>query len=251
MINVRKPKFAPYQPSSIPLFESLYGQNLISLGGLTAIDNMFSDVKMLGLRALDLGFGLGGVAFYLAEKHKMKIAGIEIPSWMVHHAREHTPENIVNNLEFDTYNEKGELPYKAETFDLVYSKGVLNHVVDKTSLFNQINPVLEPNGLFLIADWVPHFYNKDRAKPLVCETKESYKQVLINIGLTGIHFRNDSKLFLDYIKELLKNLKTHQKFISDKYGKTIFLAIEQEHEELSDKIKQHQKIATRIIAKKH
>ena len=30
----------PYQPDNIPLYEAIYGKNLISLGSLAAIDNM-------------------------------------------------------------------------------------------------------------------------------------------------------------------------------------------------------------------
>ena len=58
-----------YGLGNVPLFEAIYGENLISLGGLDAIDNMFSDVDLRKLKALDVGFGLGGVAFYLAKKY--------------------------------------------------------------------------------------------------------------------------------------------------------------------------------------
>ena len=104
------------------------------IGGLAAIDNMFSDLNIRDLKALDIGFGIGGVAFYLAEKYKMKVTGIEIYPWMVEYARTHTPISLLNSLEFHTYNNNGSLPYDPETFDLVYSKGVLNHVADKVSL---------------------------------------------------------------------------------------------------------------------
>src|SRR5580704_9497417 len=143
-MNVKNKKqklhdFDPYQPNNIPLYEAIYGKNLISLGGLAAIDNMFSDLNIRGLKALDIGFGIGGVAFYLAEKYKMKVTGIEIHPWMVEYARTHTPVGLLNSLEFHTYNSNGSFPYDHETFDLVYSKGVLNHVADKVGLFKQAN----------------------------------------------------------------------------------------------------------------
>jgi phosphoethanolamine N-methyltransferase len=58
--------FNPYRADNIPLFEALYGKHLISLGGLSAIDSMFADLPLHNKKALDIGFGLGGVAFYLA-----------------------------------------------------------------------------------------------------------------------------------------------------------------------------------------
>ena len=72
----QKSDFDPYQPDSVPLFEAIYGKNLISLGGEASIDSMFSDLNIKGLKSLDLGFGLGGVAFYLAEKYQMNITCI-------------------------------------------------------------------------------------------------------------------------------------------------------------------------------
>lgn len=243
-------EFDPYQPDSVPLFEAIYGQNLISLGGLAAIDNMFSDLNIGGLKALDLGFGLGGVAFYLVEKYKMNIAGIEIHPWMVQYAKDHAPENIAHNLEFDTYTAKGDLPYKPETFDLVYSKGVLNHVADKGSLFKQVNSVLKPNGLFVIADWIFPQVTTDSSAPLVCETKQSYERILISTGFGEIDFRDDSKIFLGYTKELLANLTKNRGFIEQRYSQELFSTIWKQHEELIDKITQQQKFAARIVAKR-
>ncbi len=242
--------FDPYQPDNVALYEVIYGKNLISLGGLAAIDNMFSDFNIRGLKALDIGFGIGGVAFYLAEKYKMKVAGIELHLWMVEYARTHTPTILLNSLEFHTYNSNGRFPYEPETFDLVYSKGVLNHVADKISLFKQVNTVLKPNGLFVIADWIFPMAATENLAPLVCETKESYEQALLNTGFSEISFRNDSKLFLNYAKELLTRLSNNQAPIKQKYGEELFLIIQKQHEELIEKIQQHQKIATRIVAKK-
>lgn len=240
----------PYQPDNVPLYEVIYGKNLISLGGTAAIDNMFLGLNFHELKALDIGFGLGGVAFYLAEKYKMKVSGIEMQAWMVAYATEHTPRNLLNALEFHTYNNNGSFPYNPESFDIVYSKGVLNHVADKFTLFKQVNAVLKPNGLFIIADWIFPNASTDHSTPLVCETKDSYTQVLLDTGFVDIHFRDDSKLFENYAKELLTKLSDNKFFIEQKYGEELFLMIQKQHEELIDKIQHHQKTATRIVAKK-
>lgn len=242
------PEPDPYQPDSVPLFEAIYGKNLISLGGIAAIDNMFSDLNIRELKALDIGFGLGGVAFHLAEKYQMDITGIEVHPWMVEYAKSHAPKNVA--LEFDIYNDKGELPYTPETFDLVYSKGVLNHVPDKESLFRQIHAILKPGGLCVIADWIFPHASSDSSAPLVCESRESYERVLTNAGFGEISFRDDSKLFVDYAKALLMNLTHHREFIEQKYGEELFSTLWKQHEELIDKIHRQQKFAARIVAKK-
>lgn len=242
--------FDIYHPNHIPLFEAIYGKNLISLGGLPAIDNMFSGLTIEGLKALDLGFGLGGVAFHLAEKYKMNVSGIEVEHWMVEYAKNHTPVNLSSLLEFNTYDDNNKFPYPDETFDLAYSKGVLNHVAEKYDLFKQVYSILKPNGLFVIADWIFKQPTNEDVAPLVCETKESYERVLIDVGFSEISFRDDSKLFLVYAKELLNKLSDHRDLISQKYGEVVYLAIQKQHEDLIEKINQHHKIATRIIARK-
>jgi len=153
-------------------------------------------------------------------------------------------------LKFDNYNENGELPYQPESFDLVYSKGVLNHVLDKNNLFRQIHDVLKPGGLLIIADWIFPDTISDNIAPLVSETKKSYTQVLTENGFVEIEFRDDSNLFLCYAKEFLINLRKNQKLIEHKYDHDLFSTIWNQHEELIEKITHHDKYATRIVAKK-
>jgi len=238
-----------YCPENVLLYESIYGKNLISIGGKPAIDNMFSDLDIRGLKALDLGFGLGGVAFHLADKYQMKVSGIELHPWMVFHARKHTPMHLVANLTFDVYDTQGELPYKASSFDLVFSKGVLNHVHEKDNLFQKINSLLEPGGLFVIADWVFPQNIVPSSELMVCETKESYEHVLRNSGFTEVTFRDDSQVFLFYINQLLENLSKNQVFIEHTYGTELFSTIWAQHKELIDNITHQRKVAVRILAK--
>ncbi|MBV8801736.1 MAG: hypothetical protein JO131_01990 [Gammaproteobacteria bacterium] len=49
----------------------------------------------------------------------------------------------------------------------------------------------------------------------------------------------------------MTNLANNRDSIEQQYGEELFLIIQKQHEELIDKIKQHQKIATRIVARKN
>lgn len=240
-----------YKPENIPLFEAIYGKNLISLGGLDAIDNMFSDLSIKGLKALDIGFGLGGMAFYLAKMYQMEIAGVEIHHWMVEYAESHIPKDLHSLLKFTIYNQAGDIPFEAGSFDLVYSKGVLNHVHNKDNLFNQINTMLKIDGLFVIADWIHLNPVRDNLSHLTRETKDSYTESLKKAGFIDVKFRDDSLVFLQYIKNLLENIALKKEFIEKCYGKEIFLTILHEHQKLIDEINHKNKFATRIIAKKN
>src|SRR6266540_3118625 len=96
----------------------------------------------------------------------------------------------------------GNIPFNTALFDLAYSKGVLNHVRDKNNLFCEINRVLKPNGLFVIADWIYFEATSDDSSPLVNETQETYSKILQATGFRDIHFRDDSHIFLGYVKKL-------------------------------------------------
>lgn len=239
-----------YKLENVSLFEATYGKNLISLGEFDAIDNMFSDLDLRGLKALDVGFGLGGVAYYLARTYQIEIAGIEVHSWMVKYAETHAPKGIASLLKFTVYNPAGRIPFKAASFDLVYSKGVLNHVQDKDNLFRQINKVLKIDGFFVIADWIYPEATMDDSSPLVKETQKSYRQILNNTGFTDINFRDDSMIFLGYVNKLLENITVQRGYIEEKYGTEIFSIIWHDHQKLIEDINHKRKYAIRIIAKK-
>ena len=241
----------PYQPQNIELFEALYGKHLISLGGIPSIDNMFSDIKLNhNTQALDIGFGIGGVAYYLAEKYSLNISGVEIYPWMAEYATKNTPPKIAQQLNFKCYLDNGDMPFNPNSFDIAYSKGVLNHVKNKTALFKQIHAKLKPDGLLIIADWIYPAEMPNQTGPLVCETKTSYEQTLIRAGFKTISFRDDSSQFLIYVQEFLDNLEVQRAYIEEKFGKELFTELKDDHEQLLQNIQAKNKIATRITAKK-
>ena len=234
-----------YCPKNVALYEALYGKNLISLGGQKAIDNMFSGLKIEGLKALDVGFGLGGVAFYLAIHYSMQISGVEIHPWMVQHAKAEAPGSQVDFFLYDT---DGKLPFADNSFDLVYSKGVFNHVHQKLNLLHEVQRVLKSGGLLVIADWIFPGSKPEIKGPIVCETEHSYRSALQAAQFSQISIREDNSHFLKYVKELLERLTASQKMIEHEYGKEMFEEIQQQHERLIVEMQQVQRFAVRITA---
>lgn len=239
----------PYTLVNVPLFQMLYGDNLISLGGHAAIESMFSGIQLNQSKALDVGFGLGGVAVYLAEHYQMEVAGVEVHPWMADYARKNAPKEIASRLKFSTYDANGSIPHDVNTFDIVYSKGVLNHISDKASLFKEIARVLKPNGLFVITDWLIPGQNRKILTPLIYETENSYKFFLENAQFNDIQFRDDSLAFINYVKLFIENLDQQQADFENNFDKELWLNIRQTHEALLHELKQGTKLAMRIIAK--
>lgn len=138
----------------------------------------------------------------------------------------------------------------ADSFNVVYSKGVLNHVLDKIALFKQIKALLKSNGLFVVADWIYPIAVNHAKSGLVQETQATYQSVLENAGFSSIHFRDDSKIFEAYVKVFIQNLEGNRHFITKNYGQMIFDQTRDDHYELLRALYNRQKMAVRIIAKK-
>ncbi len=67
-----------YIEVNVPIFEAIYGKGLISLGGFEAIDNMFLNIDLKNKTILDVGSGLGGMAYHLAEQRNLSNQAISI-----------------------------------------------------------------------------------------------------------------------------------------------------------------------------
>jgi ubiquinone/menaquinone biosynthesis C-methylase UbiE len=65
-----------------------------------------------------------------------------------------------NQIPFKYVNlEGGKLPYKSNSFDVVYSKSVIEHMIDPLSFVSESFRVLKPGGLLLILtpDWEANY----------------------------------------------------------------------------------------------
>jgi ubiquinone/menaquinone biosynthesis C-methylase UbiE len=214
---------------------------------LKAVDLMFSGLNISNLKALDVGFGLGGVAFYLAKTYKMHIVGVEIHPWMVSHANTVQPALLKKHLQFMTYSDDGTIPCAPRSFDLIYSKGVLNHVQDKITLFRQLGGLLKEKAPIIILDWLHQ--TQYQADSLTQETKQSYTLALREAGFNSLEFKDESKAFTIYVQEFIQNLYCVRHFIETQFGEDIFLAILEQHQTLLKEIVSAQKLPTRIHAK--
>ncbi|MBB72719.1 MAG: methyltransferase [Legionellales bacterium] len=145
---------AEYTEEYCYILELAYGPGLMSEGGAEAIESMFEHITLDGTKALDIGAGLGGVAHYLVQQYAMHITGLEINPWMVAEAGRRVTPELKDKLDFVAYSDPDTLPFGDGLFDIVYSKGVLTHIADKTSLFNEVHRTLDADGHFVINDWL-------------------------------------------------------------------------------------------------
>ncbi len=94
---------------------------------------------------LEVGCGTGLLMQGL-KNHARSISGIDLSSGMLRHARERGHEVVQSNAT--------RIPFKDESFDLVYSYKVLAHIPQIEQALAEMSRVLKPGG-FLVAE----FYN--------------------------------------------------------------------------------------------
>jgi SAM-dependent methyltransferase len=99
-----------------------------------------------GKRVLDAGCGLAGFAEYASRWGAEQVVGADL-SEAVDAARERVGENV-SLVQADLHN----LPFAPESFDIVYSIGVLHHLPEPERGFAAIAPLAKPGGLVLA--WV-------------------------------------------------------------------------------------------------
>jgi SAM-dependent methyltransferase len=191
-----------YTPRYCMQLEAAYGEGLMSEGGKEGIELMFSDIPLENKVALDIGSGVGGVAFYLANQYHMQITGIEVNAWMVAEAQRRIPSSLKEKVDFLLTSGNSHWPLPSESYHLIYSK--------------ECHRLLQKKGLFVITDWLSSDKKEwgENIKQLVelehlalyPETKEGYKELLQRNGFTVLSIRDDSSVYFHYNRSIIENL---------------------------------------------
>ena len=211
---------AEYSEDYCLLLEAAYGNGMMSEGGEEAINHLFARDDLHGKSLLDIGFGLAGVAFYLAKNFKAHVTGLEISPWMVEEAQRRTPEQLKQYLSFQTYDPFNPLNFADNSFDVVYSKGVLAHLSDKRNLFKEVHRVLKPQGVLIINDWLSPTQGQWGGRLLqMCEMEgltifaespEGYHQLLEDAGFKEINISDENSNYCRYNLDIVKRLNANK-----------------------------------------
>lgn len=210
--------------------EMIYAENYLSPGGPDTTKTLIElgDVAD-GLHALDIGSGLGGAAFYLAASKGCSVQGIDLMDANVAEANRRAALNgLSDKVEFVTADAT-DLPYKDETFSLVWGQDAWCHVEDKRALVAEARRVLAPGGLILFSDWLLrdwHSADADEvrrvtASPGIADA-EMYLRLLDEFGFVlEAHSDTTDRVAAGYV-EVLERLRGFERDLCTRFGRKVF-----------------------------
>ena len=132
-----------------------------------------------GKRVLDAGCGTGRHAYY-AAKYGAEVWAVDLGE-AVEVGRRNTKELGVNVVQADIYN----LPFEDESFDFIYSNGVLHHLPEPECGFHQLLRFLKPGGeIQIYLYWAPE---NQPIKSLLLFVVNALRRLTTRLPLRVVH----------------------------------------------------------------
>lgn len=105
-----------------------------------------------GAHVLDAGCGEGGVAMYLAQRHGLRVSGIDLLDFNIAQAQRTTRQQQIDTVDFQvgTYMQ---LPFADNTFDGLYTMETLVHAPDYRQAMAEFYRVLKPGGRLALFEY--------------------------------------------------------------------------------------------------
>ena len=141
-----------YDDAMAAMLQLLRGEGFMVPGGKETIDRLAKGLALRDKLVLDIGSGLGGPAFVLAEDHGARVIGIDLEALLVQRAQTGAQaRGLAHRVEFLTV-EQGALPFDDHSFDFVTGSNAFTRIEDKFGMFRECYRVLKPAGVLSCHD---------------------------------------------------------------------------------------------------
>ncbi|GMN46230.1 hypothetical protein TIFTF001_015420 [Ficus carica] len=174
-----------------------------------------------GQKVLDVGCGIGGGDFYMAENFDVEVVGIDLSINMISLALERAI-GLKCSVEFEVADcTKKEYP--ENSFNVIYSRDTILHIQDKPALFRSFCKWLKPGGKVLISDYCksPGTPSLEFAKYISqrgydLHDVEAYGQMLRDAGFEDVVAEDRTDQFIKVLQRELDVVeKEKDEFIAD------------------------------------
>lgn len=208
-----------YSRSSILRYEKIFGPGYISTGGQDTTDRLcrlLGSALKPGIRVLDVGSGIGGAAFFLANAHGARVLGVDLAPEMIAIAHDATPNSgAADKVEF-VLGDIFEVPREGG-FDVVWSRDALMHIPDKPRLFGRLFELTKPGGNLVITDYArgvgtrsPEFEAYVAKTGYHVTDPASYGRLLEDAGFVDVVAHDATADFIAILKDETERLRRNR-----------------------------------------
>ncbi len=212
-----------YSRHSILRYEKIFGDGFVSSGGADVTYSFCDRLELpKGAKILDIGSGLGGAAFYLADKFDATVIGIDLSPVMVEIASERAKEKGYERVTFQLGDIR-KLEFEPESFDLIWSRDSLLHIPEKKELFPRLHGWLKKGGQVMFSDYAqskpphsPEFTEYVQKSGYDLMDLKTYSQLIKDAGFPEVIVDDWTDYFVETLRREQKNLiDNRDKFLAD------------------------------------
>lgn len=225
-----------YNMNGVKRYEWIFGETFLSTGGAETTEEILSKINIPdGANVLDIGCGIGGHSFVIAERYNATVHGVDLSRNMMEVANDHLAKrpHLKDQVTFEILDATNAPGIKENTYDLVYTRDALLHIQDKDKLFENIYKWLKPGGKVLFTDYSIQDafdgkkYSNEfqeylaKRKYHLLSTKE-YRRILTSAGFVNVKVEDWTDQFESSLRRELQKLHSHKNQFLSKFTQSDF-----------------------------
>lgn len=206
-----------YSLNGILRYEWIFGHGFLGYGEPEVTRELVSNLNWWpGIKVLDVGSGLGGPDFLMAQEHQARVTGVDLTEATVRLARQRQQELGLSTVDF-IQGDINELEWPAASFEVIWSRETLLHLPDKPTLFRKFSEWLSPGGFLVITDYARkegpgssrfEAYVQESGYPLL--ELDEYARTISDAGFQPVSIQDKTDLLAELLDSHLNKLEENK-----------------------------------------